>query len=104
MFSRKLLLSFSIFLMPFSAFSAEKRQVTCATKDGHGRITHIGGDWGTISSDEAIRNIESGKFHYYSICKGKPVKIVVISGKIKYLRTVPNNKLCDNLDVLPNCP
>lgn len=96
--------------------------VTCANRvsgllSDYTVITHIGGpDFGTLTKEEAIKQIESGqsKFYVYDNNKNSKVYIRVVNqgtgggllnrafGK-KYLRTDANDDETDNLGNLPDC-
>lgn len=84
------------------------RQVKCILQDSwrgrEDRITHIGGDWGQITTEEGIRHIENGTYSYYVKVGSDDAKVVVASrnGK-KYLKTESDNTTVDNLLSLPNC-
>lgn len=84
------------------------RQVTCITKgDYQSReniITHIGGSWGTVSTQEAIRQIENGSESYYVSVSGHRVNVIVSSRNgVKYLKTEGDSDTVDNLLSLPSC-
>jgi len=87
------------------------RQVTCTTKAGLHQhpnetfITHIGGPWGKITEDQAIREIEGGVNTYYVNQGGRRADIEVVQGKKrKFLKTKPDGYVPNNLLSLPHCP
>jgi hypothetical protein len=98
----------------FSFLGGASREVRCATKDKDGDILSVGGSWGIISKEEAIRHIESNAYKYYVIVSGQKVWVHVVEGESrgwllaklipgKYLRTNKDSTQKNNLDDLPNC-
>ena len=75
------------------------REVTAAGKDEHGAITSLHGDWGSVSKDEAISDIEAGRVSY-AVAGGQELD-VVDGATGKYLRSQADG-LDDNLDQLPS--
>jgi len=89
---------------------AESRQVTCINtsdrKSAHERIRRIGGRGWTMSQDEAIQEIESGRISFYVSVGGRTVAVVVAKSQYgnKYLKTEADGDQPDNLLSLPECP
>lgn len=94
---------------------ATEQQVTCINKSGrtdpHERITRIGGiyDNGTrwsLSQEEAILDIESGKRTFYVSRNGFKVKVIIAKSAYgnKYIKTESDSTTVDNLLSLPECP
>lgn len=89
-------------------------QVRCINKQDrynpHSRIINIGGinpngtRW-KLPEDQAIRDIESGKYSFYVIVGGRSVKIIIAfhEGR-KYLKTEADGITPNNLLSLPECP
>ena len=90
-------------------------EVTCIRKpdrhDPHSHITHIGGIhesgkvW-TLGQKAAIKAIKSGEMRFYVSVGDKPVEIIVAESRYghKYLKTVADGDLPNNLLRLPQCP
>jgi len=83
------------------------RQVKCINKKEHHnpyeRITHIGGDWGKISSDQAIQDIKADPHSYY-VSVGNSVWVVVATKNGReYLKTANDGENPNNLLSLPEC-
>ncbi len=66
--------------------SSNRKEVKCVTKDKDGDIIAIGGDWGSISKEEAIKDIESGVCEYY-VRNGESAEVLIHVVSKKYLRT-----------------
>lgn len=87
---------------------ATSRQIKCiiqsSWKERHERITSVGGDWGRVSSEDAIRHIENGTYTYYVRVNGYDAKVIVAErlGR-KYLKTESDTTTVDNLLSLPTC-
>lgn len=87
----------------------ESRQVLCVRKDKDGDIIALGGEWGEVDRDTAIRDIESDPnpepgLYYVEGVDDRPLPIVVVPGhKPPYLRTMPDGATDNNLDNLPAC-
>ncbi len=88
-------------------------EVTCINKsnrtDPYERITHIGGVSGngqqwTLTQQEAIDGIESGKWNFYVIDAGQRVDVIVAQrlGR-KYLKTRNDDEQTNNLLKQPEC-
>lgn len=85
-----------------------KRIVSCINKtDRQSRyeaIKSIGGSWGKISQQDAIREIKNNTNSYYVLVAGNEVKVEVRSnGTHEYLRTETDNTTVDNLLSLKEC-
>jgi Protein of unknown function (DUF3892) len=89
--------------------SITSNQVTCIAKlersssDEH--ITHIGGSWGKITREEAIRRIDSKQDEFYTQANNKRAVISVVreSGRDPYLRTDADDSVSNNLLDLGKC-
>ncbi|HWB24814.1 MAG TPA: DUF3892 domain-containing protein [Chitinophagaceae bacterium] len=85
------------------------RQVKCINKtdrqNRHERISSIGGDWGKVAESTAIHHIENGIYNYHVKVNGYDTNVVIREhlGR-KYLKTVSDTTLVDNLLSLPECP
>jgi hypothetical protein len=81
------------------------RKVICTCKDDNGNITCMGGSWGQVSKDDAIRQIEVGTHRYYvDGANGTEVDVHVVPGhNPPYLRTDPDGTPTNNLDELADC-
>lgn len=81
------------------------RRVTRTGKDSNGNITSLCGNWGSVTTAAAIREIELGIHTYYvQDPYGRRADVHVVNGAYgKYLRTDPNSSCSDNLDNLPDC-
>lgn len=76
------------------------REVTATGKDEHGVVASLHGEWGMVSKDEAISDIEAGRASY-AVAGGQT--LVVVDGSTgKYLRSHADGDNADNLDELPN--
>ena len=90
-------------------------EVLCINKsnrtDPHERITQIGGKnkdgnrW-TLTQQEAIEGMESGKWSFYVSKNGRTVNVIVATSRYghKYLKTVADGEQPDNLLSLSECP
>ena len=85
-----------------TAFTATPphREVTATGKDEHGAVASLHGEWGMVSKDEAIGDIEAGRASY-AVAGGQTLEDVVGSTG-KYLRSHADGNNADNLDELPN--
>jgi len=84
----------------------EDRRVTGAGKDDDGDITSLcnHGDWGKVSKQTAIWQIENKTHKYYVGTVLARVDIHVVEGPNgKYLRTDPDATSKNNLESLPGC-
>jgi len=84
------------------AFDAtpQHREVTATGKDEKGVVASLHGEWGTVSKDEAISDIEAGRASY-AVAGGQ--NLVVVDGPTgKYLRSHADGVNADNLDELPS--
>jgi hypothetical protein len=90
-------------------------QVTCIRKsdrsDPHERIREIGGKnsdgtrW-KLTQAQAIADIESRKYSFYTIVGTKRADVIVAVSQNghKYLRTTADDTKTNNLLSLPECP
>lgn len=83
-----------------SAPQPPRRLVTATGKDGHGAVTTLHGDWGSVDKAEAIADIEAGRLRY-AVADGQELSVVE-GGSGKYLRSEADGKSTDNLDELPD--
>lgn len=68
-------------------------------------ITHIGGTWGKITEEEAIRDIGARTHTYFVNQGGRRVDVEVKQGPHrKFLKTKPDGYKPNNLLSLPACP
>lgn len=86
---------------------AIQKIITHSKKDRDGDILAIGKLYEPpISKEEAIRNIESNTYEYYSQHPNCPIrsKIEVVYDRFKgkYIRTILDGTTMNNLDNLPN--
>ena len=82
------------------ASTPQHREVTATGKDEHGTVTSLHGDWGSVSKDEAISDIEADRVHY-AVAGGQ--QLDVVAGPTgKYLRSQADGGTDDNLDALPS--
>lgn len=90
-------------------------QVKCINKsdryDAHERIKSIGGinDDGTrwkLSQEQAIKDIEAGKYDFYVSVQGRTVRVIVATSRYgnKYIKTEADGEHPNNLLSLPECP
>jgi hypothetical protein len=83
-------------------------QVTCHTPDSSDadqRIDAIGGSTWTHLIDDAISNIESGRYSYWTYAAGVRADVIVAkrpNGR-KYLKTTADGIEPNNLLALPKC-
>lgn len=94
---------------------AQRIEVLCINKSNrsnpHERITHIGGRnadgsrW-KLTEQDAINGIETGKWVFYVNKAGKVVDVIITrsSQGNKYLKTVTDGVIPNNLLSLPECP
>ena len=76
------------------------REVTATGNDEHGVVASLHSEWGMVSKDEAISDIEAGRASYAAV-GGQP--LVVVDGSTgKYLCSHTDGGNADNLDELPN--
>lgn len=90
-------------------------EILCINKSNrmnpHERITSIGGRnadgtrW-RLPQQQAVNDIESGKWAFYVSRAGKTVDVIVAKSQYgnKYLKTVADGLQPDNLLSLPECP
>jgi hypothetical protein len=94
---------------------ATRRQAQCINKtnrsSSYDRISHIGGvnSLGTrwkLTQDEAIQGIENGDYSFYVSKAGHTVDVIVSKSAFgnKYIKTVNDGEIPDNLLSLPECP
>ena len=89
-------------------------RIDCVTKrdrpNPHERITHVGGAnsdgsrW-KLSQEDAIRDIERGKYAFYVVVNRRRVNVVVAVSRYgnKYLKTEADGVQPNNLLNLPEC-
>jgi len=91
-----------------------KVEIQCISKDdhknAHEKISHIGGkypngDRWKMTQEEAIKHIENKTKEFYVSKDGKTATVVIRKNVIglKYIRTVSDDTLVDNLLSLPGC-
>jgi hypothetical protein len=78
----------------------QHREVTATGKDENGVVVSLHGDWGMVSKDEAISDIEAGRASY-AVAGGQTLEVVAGSTG-KYLRSQADGGTADNLDELPS--
>jgi Protein of unknown function (DUF3892) len=89
-------------------------EILCINKSDrpnpHERILTIGGRNGdgkqwTLSQPEAIQGILDNKWHFYVRQGGSTVNVIVATSRFghKYLKTVADGEMPDNLLSLPEC-
>jgi hypothetical protein len=65
-------------------------------------ITHLGGRWGLVSEEDAIRDISFGFHNYYVSAISGRIEIEIAEGVIrKYLKTASDPQRPDSLLILP---
>lgn len=84
------------------------RLVKCINKrdrqSRHERISHIGGDWGRITEDEAIRQIKADPAAYHVRVGTNDVRVIIAKHEGReYLKTESDTTTRDNLLSLPDC-
>ena len=89
-------------------------QIKCINKtnrdDPHNRIQNVGGTnadgsrW-KLSEDQAIQDVNAGKYRFWTAGGGKSVWVIVanLNGNF-YLKTEPDGVQPNNLLALPECP
>lgn len=94
---------------------ADRIEIKCINKsdrtNAHERIKSIGGAnseatrW-KISQERAIEGIEQGKWSFFVRQKGQEVNVIVAVSKYgnKYIKTVADGEMPNNLLSLPECP
>jgi len=94
---------------------AKRYRISCINKadrnNPNKHITHIGGvdtdnkRW-KITEKAAIQYIENCTFEFYVYAGGSSVNVIVATSSAgnKYLRTVADGEIPDNLLSLPECP
>lgn len=94
---------------------ATSHEVGCINKGNrqsqHDHIRNIGGvnsdgsRW-KLSQEQAIADIEAGKYHFYVRKGGSTVDVIVAVSQYgnKYLKTRADGEKPDNLLSLPECP
>lgn len=93
---------------------ADRHEIKCVSKEDrtnpHERIKAIGGinsngtNW-KISQEAAIDGIETGKWDFYVSQGGRTVDVIVAKSRYghKYIKTVADNEMPDNLLSLYEC-
>ena len=92
----------------------EDYRVVCSVKlpdhpHAHERIQAIGGLHGKIpwkhTRDEAIKNIDNGRHHYFvQLPNGTKVDVIATKVAPRYLTTEGDGEKQNNLRSLPECP
>jgi hypothetical protein len=92
---------------------AKNAQIKCISKTDRDsaweRISHVGGQgakpW-KLTLDDAIGKIERGEWNFYVSVDGESVWVEVAVSRYgnKYLKTVPDGEMPNNLLSLPECP
>ncbi len=94
---------------------ASNVQIKCINKSDrpnpHERIINIGGTnpdgsrW-RLTQQQAIADIESGKYRFFVSVNGNSVWVIVATSKYdnKYLKTESDGEQPNNLLSLPECP
>lgn len=93
---------------------ADNIQIQCINKsdrmNAHERIKFIGGihsgsRW-KLSLDQAIQDIEAGKYRFFVSVNGVSVWVIIATSASghKYLKTVNDGEQPNNLLSLPECP
>jgi len=82
--------------------------ITCVTRAMiYGRLvkTHLSGPEGTWAYNEVIAWIDTGNHRFFTSDGWNTAEIEVHTSPdgIRYLQTVANGQITDNLDRLPNC-
>lgn len=84
-----------------------ERRVIKSGKDSDGDITALcnpGEYWSPRYKQNAINDIESGVYQYFTQINGMKTYVRVVNGQNgKYLRTDSDNTTRNNLDDLPDC-
>ena len=72
----------------------------------HKHITHLATDAQRFTRKEVVRRVEKDPFSFFVYEKGDVAFLEVITDDVhgKYVRTIPDGKLDDNLLSLPACP
>jgi hypothetical protein len=93
---------------------ASSHEIKCVNKahrtNPHERITHIGGvnpngtNW-KLTQEQAIRDIEAGKYRFFVRRGGHEANVVVAVSRYgnKYLKTIADGEQPDNLLSLMEC-
>jgi Protein of unknown function (DUF3892) len=88
---------------------ATRRRIKCINKtdrtSAHERIKNVGGDWGKITVDQCIYDIENRVYEYYTHVGSNEVDVIVAENQgRKYVKTRNDGIQPDNLLSLPECP
>ncbi len=83
------------------------RQVTKTKKDDDGDILALCNSskvWSPRKKEDAISDINNGRYRYYVVVNDKEVNIHVVPDPDgEYLRTDKDKTILNNLDSLPDC-
>ena len=92
---------------------AKRAEITCVAQNGrhstYERITHIGGGkdkpW-KLTLKEAIKLIDSGKWQFFVMRDGAPVKVEALNSRTgcRYLKTANDRYEPHDMLTLPACP
>lgn len=80
-------------------------QVTCVTRNAHGEVAELGGDFGRVSADTAMRQLRNGSATYFVECPDGRAEIDAIEvDRVRRLVARVVDDETDRLADLPPCP